>query len=117
MNDTRSNLFVGLLTVGLIAAGLNYYVRGFLHDPQVIVRLHEISPWLAGYATPISWIATAILFVGALVLPPILINSVDGNGNSKLALLGMFVSLACVVPAIGFLLGIGWLGFKTAVGT
>jgi hypothetical protein len=108
--------FVGFAAVFVIAVTLIFWIQSALDDRQVLDSIRALSPWLAEHARPASWIASAVVFITALAIPPIFISLELSDGNSRLTTIGFVVWLVSLVPSIGYLLGVGWLGVQVASG-
>ena len=67
----------------------------------------------------LSWSAAAIVEIVVIAMPPILMLSNSDAGRNRLEAIGKVggaavvgLGVAFVIPAVGFLLGLGWAGAK-----
>lgn len=116
--------FLGLITIFVITGLAGALVKGFSADPNFVAAIAAYSPWLAEHSMGLGWAAVALIFVGGVALPPLLLNHESLDGSNQLAKVGNAVSFVCIgyallflaIPGIAYLLGMGWFAARKASG-
>jgi hypothetical protein len=111
--------YVGFLVVMLTGAGLIVLVQSVANDPVFVALLAQHSQWAAAHAQTLGFVAAGIVFVITAMIPWRLMHSDDGE--EKLAMLGLLGGavaqvcfLICLLPAAGYLIGLGWFAAQHA---
>lgn len=121
------NQFIGFTLVCVIGAVGMALLRNAGISPEFVSALTALNPWAGEHAVGLSWVAIAAVFLATALIPYVLMQrDVMGDGVG-LEAVGEFTSevsaiaVVCyavffvAIPALGYLLGIGWFAAKAAL--
>ena len=111
--DSRDSFYqlVGFFAVGIAVAGMLFAIGTLGNDPHVVAEVSGINPWVGAHLRWFMGLASIIVILSGMVIS---FNSIMKD-DGRLQVLGVVVSLFLAVPAISFLLGVGWLGARNFV--
>jgi hypothetical protein len=108
--------FTGIVAVFAMAAVVILAIQSALENPQVLDGLRRLSPWVAQFSKQIAWVATGVVVLTALGIPPILTERKARDGNTRLTKIGAVVWVGCLVPSIGYLVSVCLFGLRGITG-
>lgn len=116
--------FLGLITTLVITGLAGALVKGVAADPNFVAAIAAYSPWIAEHSMGLGWMAVALICVGGVAIPPLLLKRESLDGSNQLAEVGNAVSFVCIgyaflflaIPGVAYLLGMGWFAARKASG-
>lgn len=108
--------FFGFAAILGMSAALILLVQQYLGIPEVVQALTQFNPWVGANTQILSWAASGVVLLTAVVIPVILMFKDSNDGGSRLGALGLAAWVALLIPGLGYLLYVGWLGAKYLLG-
>lgn len=116
MDDNKSiNEFIGFMVVGLIVAAMLFAIGLLGNDPHVVAEIGSISPWMGAHVRILMQVAAGIIVIGGMTISFVSIVKDDGRLiaiGSVTSRVFIAVSVLAIIPAISFLISVGWFGAK-----
>ena len=115
--------FIGFITIFTLTALAGVLVKTTAADPDFILFVSSYSTWLGSHTITLGWIAVAVILISGITIPPYLMKKEMQDGNDRLSAIGtVTASISWVyvflvdIPAIGYLLGVGWFAASKTIG-
>ena len=116
--------FIGFMVILFATSLLARMVADVGVDPEFVAAVSKYSPWVAEHAVVIGWIAAGMVFLAGIMLPAVLIGKESRDGVDRLGMIGsvfgnlslVYVFITMAIPALGYLLGVGFFAAQKAIG-
>ncbi|MFQ2235032.1 hypothetical protein ACK32R_04875 [Aeromonas dhakensis] len=108
--------FIGLMVILFATALLVRVVADVGVDPEFVAAVSKYSPWVAENAVVLGWVAAGMVFVAGMMIPVVLTRKEAIDGVDRLGVIGsvfgnlslVYVFITMAIPALGYLLGVGF---------
>lgn len=123
LENEEGNQFVGFTVIFALTAVLLFGIRAAASDPTVVTSVTHINAWAGANIQVLMWVAIIIVMATGITIPLVsMLRGGDGlektGAITSTIAIGLMVGygITVLIPAITFLLGIGWFGAKHMLG-
>ncbi|HDX8428246.1 TPA: hypothetical protein RQN23_002946 [Aeromonas veronii] len=116
--------FIGFMVILFATSLLVRVVADVGVDPEFVAAVSKYSPWVAENAVVLGWVAAGMVFVAGMMIPVVLTRKEARDGFDRLGAIGsvfgnlslVYVFITMAIPALGYLLGVGFFAAQKAIG-
>lgn len=116
--------FIGFMVILFATSLLVRVVADVGVDPEFVATVSKYSPWVAENAVVLGWVAAGMVFVAGMMIPVVLTRKEARDGVDRLGAIGsvfgnlslVYVFITMAIPALGYLLGVGFFAAQKAIG-
>ncbi|MFM5296529.1 hypothetical protein ACEUAI_20080 [Aeromonas veronii] len=116
--------FIGFMVILFATSLLVRVVADVGVDPEFVAAVSKYSPWVAENAVVLGWVAAGMVFVAGMMIPVVLTRKEARDGVDRLGVIGsvfgnlslVYVFITMAIPALGYLLGVGFFAAQKAIG-
>lgn len=116
--------FLGMIIVFVIGGLAISLTNTVAADAAFVAAIAAHNHWVAQHSVMVGYIASGILLIGTIAIPPLLMRKDANDGGERLEIIGLIgfltgkfliiaMGLLLFIPSIGYLAGMGWFAAQS----